>query len=265
LADLFDNIILGCPHATIAGRFAPPHFRQLQDSYALRQPVTPHKYYFTDGELYISDHFVNTRLLQIHFKNVLYHTKKVDLIERLDILLNEQESMDAFRLLYRKILDPSLRALRFRILHKDVFCGAKMFKIGMSASPNCAVCGEIETVQHQLFECSGPRRLWQYYNSVMLDFGRHDLQVFNFKEAILIPSESTFVTESLKSIVLKFCIQIERPNENSRVAFYNFAKQYFMREILLLKRKPDKPRVKLKIRALEKINKSLDVVHRSLL
>ena len=59
-----------------------------------------------------------------------------------------------------RIKNPTLRAIRHKILYKDVWTNEKRCRLKISKDDKCPICGEIETVFHQLFICSNARRLW---------------------------------------------------------------------------------------------------------
>jgi hypothetical protein len=262
LAQLFDSRINLRPDSYFVCNLLPNFFKSLQQDYILQQPIIVHKYFFQCGEVFCSDQHISTRLLQLHFKSVLNSVAHIDITTRLDLLLEDQDKEKIFTLLYNKILDPSFRALRYRILHKDVFTKVKMFKLGMCPSALCDCCQVEETISHQLYDCQGAKHLWRWYNATVQQFNRHDLQVFNFQEAILIPPQAHFVTELFKSTILKFCIQIDRPTVQSHIAVYKFLTNYLARELYILKKKPDKNMAKM--RAIENFKKSIDFTYRTL-
>jgi len=65
------------------------------------------------------------------------------------------------------IKNPTLRACKFKLAHGDIFCNARRLRCGLADSDKCVICGEIETVSHQLFECTNSRRLWSAINQVL--------------------------------------------------------------------------------------------------
>ena len=135
-----------------------------------------------------------------------------------------------------------------------------MTKLRMTQDTTCDNCNQDEDIKHQLHDCQTVRRLWQFFNSVVTTFGRQDMQVFNFVEAVTIPHNSHLITETFKSIILKFCIQIQRPNPNSISQIYSFTQNYFSRELFILKKKPDKN--SKKINSILKFLRGLETVYR---
>ena len=103
-----------------------------------------------------------------------------------------------------QIKNPHLRGYRLKLLYKDIFSNERRHRFGISDSPNCAICGQVESVAHQFFECANARKLWDLYNRLtgksMTDF----LQVIVCTERIDI--------EIIKSIIIKCLIQIDRSN-----------------------------------------------------
>jgi hypothetical protein len=158
-----------------------------------------------------------------------------NLEERLQIEVESPQY--TFVNLYKKILDPALRHLRFRILHNDIFTHKKMFKLSMSNSEQCPNCNAAETLQHQLFDCEGPQALWRMFNKLVSDFGRRDLRVQSFPEAINVQSNSNSVVETMKSVVLKCCIQMERPTIASDIVLLRILLKIATSEITALKKR----------------------------
>ena len=59
-----------------------------------------------------------------------------------------------------RIRNPTLRAIRLKVLYKDIWCQDKRFRLGISTDDKCIVCGETETAIHQLYMCSNAKRIW---------------------------------------------------------------------------------------------------------
>ena len=119
-----------------------------------------------------------------------------------------------------KIRNPILRNYRLKVMYKDVYCQERRHRFKLSDSPMCLCCGEIETVQHQLYDCPNARRLWRVYN-----------EIFNttipFKNVIL--SEADVVGELIKAVIIGFLAQI---NRSSLVSINNLMIR--MRQVLSL-------------------------------
>ena len=101
-----------------------------------------------------------------------------------------------------QIKNPHLRSYRLKILYKDVFSNERRHRFGLTDSPNCAICGQIETVAHQLVECTNARKVWDMYHRLAGRSINELLQVITCTEGIEI--------EIIKSIVIKHLIQIDR-------------------------------------------------------
>ncbi len=84
-----------------------------------------------------------------------------------------------------------------------------MFRYRMTESPNCNRCGEIETVDHLLFECNDSKKMWKTYNTVLKRklSSRYEINgkkdIFNF--------EIGTIENILKVKLINELIQIERP------------------------------------------------------
>ena len=64
------------------------------------------------------------------------------------------------------IKNPTLRAIRLKILYKDIWCNEKRFKLGISTTNLCSICNEVESVTHQLFTCKNASKIWSIINQL---------------------------------------------------------------------------------------------------
>ena len=101
-----------------------------------------------------------------------------------------------------QIGNPQLRAYRLKLLYKDIFSNERRHKFGLSDSPDCIICGQIESVNHQFVECANARKLWDMYRRLT---GK---SVDSLLQAIICVEEID--TEIVKSIIIKRLIQIDR-------------------------------------------------------
>jgi hypothetical protein len=116
------------------------------------------------------------------------------------------------------IKSPALRAIRLKILYKNVYSNERRFRFGLTTSPNCRICDEIETVQHQLFDCINARAMRQ------LVCNNYNLQFENF-ESLIIPGRNS-KEEMIKSVLLKMLIQIDRSEGISEDGFKAMVKYF---------------------------------------
>ena len=115
-----------------------------------------------------------------------------------------------------QIKNPTLRAIRLKILYKDVWCQEKRFKLGINNSDSCTICGQTESAIHQLFQCNNAKRLWSYaYEILGLSFNDQTL-ISNLEIVNLIQVSSDLIAEVIKSVIFKLLIQIDRSVNISR-------------------------------------------------
>ena len=100
------------------------------------------------------------------------------------------------------IKQPALRAIRLKLCFKDVYSNERRHRFGISDSPLCSICGQVETVEHQLFDCDNAQRLWRMFENAC------GSSVQSFREVIL--CSDRIEVESLKSTIIKALIQIDR-------------------------------------------------------
>ena len=103
------------------------------------------------------------------------------------------------------IKNPTLRAIRLKVLHKDVWTQEKRCKLGITSSNACEICGEPESVIHQLYTCRNTSRIW---NSFSIFRNNDDCYKKSFVNLITISNDNAF--ETVKSAIFKVLIQIDR-------------------------------------------------------
>jgi hypothetical protein len=79
----------------------------------------------------------NTKLLQLTEVNA------IELYQKLSKLKNVQN-----------------KSKMYRLIHGDVYCGARLYRFGLSDSDRCVRCFEEETITHLLYECPYSREVW---------------------------------------------------------------------------------------------------------
>ena len=105
------------------------------------------------------------------------------------------------------VKNPTLRAIRHKILYKDVFSNERRYRFGLTNSPSCDICGQTETVEHQLFTCRNSQKLWNLYHRFTNQHIAHFYEVLTCSKS---PSH-----EIVKSVILKALIQIDRSKDRS--------------------------------------------------
>ena len=90
-----------------------------------------------------------------------------------------------------------------------------MKRFGMMMTDECEICGAVETVQHQLYECGNASRMRQYAKRI-----DQDLDVPDLYSLIEIGDNSR--QELLKSLLIEQLIQIDR---SKSLTFEEFTKQ----------------------------------------
>ena len=106
-----------------------------------------------------------------------------------------------------EIKNPSLRNSRLKILYKDVFSNERRFRFNLTNSPACDICGQIESVEHQLLSCANAARVWSLYFRLT---GSNVTSLFE-----VINCSGNVAQEIVKSTLIKSLIQINRSNNKS--------------------------------------------------
>jgi len=98
---------------------------------------------------------------------------------------------------------PKAIGYRLKIVYKDVFYNHRRYRAGLTDSPNCAICGSVESLEHMLFDCVNAKKLWQFYSQVTgVDTPDCLYDAICFTE--------DYACEVVKTIVFKRLVAIDR-------------------------------------------------------
>jgi exonuclease III len=166
---------------------------------------------------------IKSMALQDHLKKILKKCEPISLatIHKKPEWTNKN---DAWISEIWKIKHPTLRHYRYKLLMKDIFCQERMKRFGMVESEQCKICGQRETVQHQLFDCINAQKLRQFAYMINNSFSINE-----FYSLIEVTENKNI--ELIKCIIIKFLIQVDR----SKDLTYETFNQYFQWNQLLLK------------------------------
>lgn len=118
------------------------------------------------------------------------------------------------------IKNPTLRNVRLKVLYKDIFSNERRHRFGITQSPNCPICQQVESIQHQLVECRNANRLWRFF--------RNYTQISIGGLSDLIAPTNSMPIEIVKSVILRKLIQIDRSSQLDDLALRSEV-QYFLR------------------------------------
>ena len=116
------------------------------------------------------------------------------------------------------IKNPTLRSIRHKIIYKDVWTNEKRYKLNIAKDDKCVICGEIETVFHQLFTCKNAIRFWK----ILLELTGTCLPSNEEQFALFIAVSGDYLTETIKSCIFKLLIQIDRSCEITHVQLLRY-------------------------------------------
>jgi hypothetical protein len=110
--------------------------------------------------------------------------------------------------------DTRSRSIFYRLINNDFFNAAKMFKFGMTDSPNCTRCNEVESSKHHLFNCHYSRSMWSLYNDIIKTEFKSSYSINRFED--IFDFNIGIRENRLKIKLIIELIQIERPTFWSR-------------------------------------------------
>ena len=157
----------------------------------------------TSGES-ASTRFIKLALLAVRFPNMGVKLEAV--YKRADWPPPGTEYVSTFKHLW-SIKNPTLRACRLKIIYKDVFSNERRHRFRLSDSPLCDICGQIESVEHQLFLCRNAVRIWNLY------FRITGIRIGSLFEVLC--CSGNMAHEIVKSTLIKCLIQINRSSNRS--------------------------------------------------
>jgi hypothetical protein len=82
-----------------------------------------------------------------------------------DYVPEQQTFIDAFRVLSLPYMSSKTKETAFQILNRTIWTNNKSFKSGLSDSPQCYRCEEVETMEHLLYLCPN------YVEKLWVEFG----------------------------------------------------------------------------------------------
>jgi hypothetical protein len=87
--------------------------------------------------------------------------------ERDGVYVPERQTfLDSFKVLSLPYLSSKTKEVAFQVLNRTVWTNNKSYKSGLSPSPQCHRCEEIETMEHLLYLCPS------YSEGLWVEFGR---------------------------------------------------------------------------------------------
>ena len=105
------------------------------------------------------------------------------------------------------IKNPTLRASRLKVIYKDIFSNERRFRFHLTDSPLCEICGQIETVEHQLFLCPNAGRLWDLFHRMT------NVRIESLFDVV--HCKTNIGLEIIKSTVIRLLLQINRSRNKS--------------------------------------------------
>jgi hypothetical protein len=149
---------------------------------------------------------ITVKQLQLTLKVVLNRIESTNFTERLGIDDFERGDILSFR---KSCTNSKLRNIHFRLINRDFFTHSRMKKYKMTQTDQCPRCGQIESINHLLWECPHVKQVWNSFNSFMRKMGDEKEEVKSYNNVYKFGQKS--VTTLIKIKVIQALIQIERP------------------------------------------------------
>jgi len=163
----------------------------------------------------------SSRQIQDMLKIALRSTAKFEISQKYEVEHVQSLELSNWKKIWQ-IGHPNLLGVRLKILYKDVYSNERRYRFGISDTPICETCGLVESVQHQLFECSNAKRFWTTLKELT---GYAPIDFYH-----LICCEGSLEVELLKSVVFKLLVQINRSSNVSKRSFLHRIRWYITLE-----------------------------------
>ena len=94
----------------------------------------------------------------------------------LNVNLNDTEWMEQFTKGYYLSISSIIRSFNYRFLTRDVLTNNRLFRMGISETDKCYICGEhVETIEHLYWECVPIRILWEGIRNLLYNRLEYEL------------------------------------------------------------------------------------------
>jgi hypothetical protein len=135
-------------------------------------------------------------------------------VENLDVAKRNKLNMPEFNIscinkVRKQCKDAKSRNVFYRLINNDFFNAERMFKYGMTNSPNCVRCNEVESSKHLLFYCRFSTNMWSVYNTIIKTEFNSSFSINNFED--IFNFDTGTCENRLKLKLINELIQIERP------------------------------------------------------
>ena len=147
---------------------------------------------------------ISTKLLKLYLWEDRFPTSGPDIrkiYKRADWPPPDCEVDSTFKGIW-DVKNPTLRAIRLKVLYKDIFSNERRHRFGLTDSPECTLCGQVESVEHHLFLCANASRIWSLFHKLT---GIRMVSLFD-----VIRCDRPMEIEIVKSVLIKALLQIDR-------------------------------------------------------
>ena len=66
-----------------------------------------------------------------------------------------------YQLPYKIVSEPYLQSYQFKIVNQILNCNERLNKWRNKNGPECDSCGEIDTIEHRLYNCRERQKIWE--------------------------------------------------------------------------------------------------------
>jgi hypothetical protein len=184
--------------------------QKLREVVEIQTPTTENEFILYCNKKCKNINMATTREITKTIKEFRGKTCNIDFQKKHNLEINPAEVATRITKMYSLIKNPTLRAIRLKVWHNDIYNGCRLKRCNMTESDKCIRCGEIEDTRHQIFDCQEAKRMWSFYNKIMKKLKNSENEIETYEDLIMTRVHDTKQSELLKSVIIKINLQIER-------------------------------------------------------
>ena len=206
--------------------------KELSDCKYIQDILVKRTSFITHSKIYtISEDICSTKFFYTILRNKKHerpHSEKMWARE-LNLTLQHLEWRDIYQNIITSTKYKKFSEFKFKIIHNILPCGKLISKWEKTKSRYCSHCGEIETIQHLLFECNRIKDLWTKLSKIL----QLDIQL----KHIILGLKNLSAVNEIKSIVIvtvmyaTYCTWVKCSFDNlcyNSVNLYQIIKEYIV-------------------------------------
>ena len=191
--------------------------------------------YFPDGNRISPLHKITSRSIRRQLKQTFPLEPKM-------ITNPQPEKIKRLGTLVSRLTNTKLKTIVLRSLHGDIYCGTRLKKFGLTDTDECPRCQLPETIEHQLYQCSYTKKLWELVAKVT------SIPILDLNQVLGYDDIHDRTTLTLHAEILSRLLSIERPKQDPKTLLKSA-----ITKLLIVEKNITKYQINQMLRILERI------------